>query len=1260
MSIELSVDYSWNGQEEEKYWSTSMSMTKSNGVALSMSDGDDSLWKVDMSAPSATPTVNERFDWAVDGLSFSLSMSASDVLLSSFELMSIPGPSMSMASEDYYYLWNDEETGVPQSSSIEEQPTEDEFAWATNDNTADLSLSMSMPVSTLSMPKLMNMASLSMPILEDVSENEYLWSAETNVPSSSSTVAATENRDHFYWATPGEDGMSLSFSVLEIMVSNPELSLSMPGAMSLHGQEDFDWVTSDTPEYLSFSMSIPDSSITESTSIPESNMSTVSNDEYVWNSEMESKGPSSSSTGASTDEEEDDMLLLLYIPEDALGTTELSLSVPTALDDNREDIDWTTSFLPDEISLSMSVPEILSGSPDKEVFDQDDHLWDTDIANATSYPSSSITEWATQEATSFSLSMSHVLIMPEFSVSMPNLMMSTEKTEYDDEYLWNVEEDPLPSASATGASSAQDFSWVTSGVEEMSLSLPMTGLSFSTPEISLSMEIENLPSADDCTLSTTEADSPSPSPTKRPILLGIASPTTSTLFTPTYVPSSNRSVEPSVSPTLLRTARPSQPLTGTPSAVISFMPSISSSPTVISTSPPSQSTLPSLTHSSAPSTSGLPTLSSSLVPSTSIEPTSTHSASPSTSTEPTIIRSSSPSRSTSPTFTNSMVPSISGGPTVSPTQTPSATPTVSSSSMPSSSHSPTTASPVIDLEMYTPSDRPTDASISSPTPSFLPTSPVPTTLSGKSAKTVDSKTSNPTRKPSQELHPVLLPTPLPSALGTSNGKEYMMTSFSTNATILFDDLSEPMDKETTIVFEQVVTGFLIDATLMNDDQSHQVFISSVDVIDQKVIEVDGNQGTKERHGRSLTTKALQVVIHVVGEVEPEAPDSYIVNVTTMLQDQLDDEGGRQELATRLAKESTYFDSYYSQQNELVFSEAQKGATEDKVTGNRWIVLIVGGCVAVAALVGSIFYMERRFNNATGRRAIRRDGFELFHLRHASADEMEKDMLGRIGTGQPNMSALASPKSVNESRMKSVLDFDDEKSSVLNSEVPSQPNEENRESLNLSLDQLKEAVKKRDSNIFIFTDDKRSSTIANGDESLLELKATVSSLSNPSQVDELVSPSPRFRYLPGDAFDYHNAEKLIGDQFDARAILTPYTPRVGKGDGPRTPRTRTVYSFGSPISALSRKDKLFDVNAPPGPLGIIIDTTPDGPMIHSLKPTSQLLGLVNPGDLIVGLDGVDTRNMTAATFTRLMAKRSQGERKITLLKGLAPLTPRTPR
>ena len=217
-------------------------------------------------------------------------------------------------------------------------------------------------------------------------------------------------------------------------------------------------------------------------------------------------------------------------------------------------------------------------------------------------------------------------------------------------------------------------------------------------------------------------------------------------------------------------------------------------------------------------------------------------------------------------------------------------------------------------------------------------------------------------------------------------------------------------------------------------------------------------------------------------------------------------------------------------------------------------------------------------------------------------------------------------------------------------------------LTLSPEQLKAAIKKKETNIFVFTDERERGPSAHGSDHHdqdLEIKHSVSSLSNPSQIEELVSP--RGGYL-GEHFNYTNVEKMLGDQYDTRAIMTPFTPK-GSGNNATTPsgrQQRTNYSFSSPVSVTrarsSRKDKLFDVYAPPGPLGIIIDTTPEGPMIHSLKPTSQLLGLVNPGDLIVGLDGVDTRNMTAATFTRLMAKRSQGERKITLLKGLAPPTP----
>ena len=85
------------------------------------------------------------------------------------------------------------------------------------------------------------------------------------------------------------------------------------------------------------------------------------------------------------------------------------------------------------------------------------------------------------------------------------------------------------------------------------------------------------------------------------------------------------------------------------------------------------------------------------------------------------------------------------------------------------------------------------------------------------------------------------------------------------------------------------------------------------------------------------------------------------------------------------------------------------------------------------------------------------------------------------------------------------------------------------------------------------------------------------------------------------------------------------------------RQRNVEQFG-----------LYDVFAPSGAIGIVVDTTKDGPCVHSLKSTSPMIGLITPGDLILGVDDQDTSRMTAATLTRLMAQKSnQIERKITL-------------
>ena len=76
---------------------------------------------------------------------------------------------------------------------------------------------------------------------------------------------------------------------------------------------------------------------------------------------------------------------------------------------------------------------------------------------------------------------------------------------------------------------------------------------------------------------------------------------------------------------------------------------------------------------------------------------------------------------------------------------------------------------------------------------------------------------------------------------------------------------------------------------------------------------------------------------------------------------------------------------------------------------------------------------------------------------------------------------------------------------------------------------------------------------------------------------------------------------------------------------------------------------YDVFAPPGPLGMVVDTVTKGCIVHSLKKNSPMQGLINPGDLIVALDDFDVRKMDAASLTKLMAKKSQQkERKFTLV------------
>jgi len=73
-----------------------------------------------------------------------------------------------------------------------------------------------------------------------------------------------------------------------------------------------------------------------------------------------------------------------------------------------------------------------------------------------------------------------------------------------------------------------------------------------------------------------------------------------------------------------------------------------------------------------------------------------------------------------------------------------------------------------------------------------------------------------------------------------------------------------------------------------------------------------------------------------------------------------------------------------------------------------------------------------------------------------------------------------------------------------------------------------------------------------------------------------------------------------------------------------------------------------VIAPPGKLGVIIDTTVEGPVVHHVDDTSALLGKIWPGDIIIAIDDVDTRAMPAPDITALMVLTANKERNLTVI------------
>lgn len=82
-----------------------------------------------------------------------------------------------------------------------------------------------------------------------------------------------------------------------------------------------------------------------------------------------------------------------------------------------------------------------------------------------------------------------------------------------------------------------------------------------------------------------------------------------------------------------------------------------------------------------------------------------------------------------------------------------------------------------------------------------------------------------------------------------------------------------------------------------------------------------------------------------------------------------------------------------------------------------------------------------------------------------------------------------------------------------------------------------------------------------------------------------------------------------------------------------------------------KEEILHIFAPPGKLGVVIDTPDDGaPLVHAVKDSSVVFDKVKVGDKLVAVDDEDVRTLTAIKVSKLISRKSANpSRKLTVLR-----------
>jgi PDZ domain-containing secreted protein len=114
-----------------------------------------------------------------------------------------------------------------------------------------------------------------------------------------------------------------------------------------------------------------------------------------------------------------------------------------------------------------------------------------------------------------------------------------------------------------------------------------------------------------------------------------------------------------------------------------------------------------------------------------------------------------------------------------------------------------------------------------------------------------------------------------------------------------------------------------------------------------------------------------------------------------------------------------------------------------------------------------------------------------------------------------------------------------------------------------------------------------------------------------------------------------------------SVLTP-----GMNAGAQSIYTEDEQSFEDHLRNRRQnvqREEYFDIFAPGGKLGVVIDTPNSGaPIVHNIKDTCPIADQLRVGDKLICVDDEDVRSMTAVKVSKLISQKSNNPtRKFTI-------------